>query len=56
MENNGFYKSEYFEQLNKRLDKVENKIDILIVKVNWIYAFSGGIAFVASMITNFVIK
>jgi tetrahydromethanopterin S-methyltransferase subunit G len=50
MENEDFYKNEYFKQLDKRLDDIEDKIDKLNAKVTWIYAsasvLSGIVAFV----------
>ena len=51
-----FFQNEYFEQLNQRLDTLEKKIDLLTNKVNWIYAFSGGVALIASFVLKIVLK
>ena len=51
-----FFQNEYFEQLNQRLDTLEKKIDLLTNKVNWIYAFSGGVALIASFVLKVMLK
>jgi len=51
-----FFQNKYFKQLDSRLDILEKKIDILTNKVNWIYAFSGSVAFIVSFIFRFIIK
>ena len=51
-----FFQNEYFEQLNQRLDTLEKKIDLLTNKVNWIYAFSGGVALIVSFVLRVVLK
>ena len=51
-----FFQNEYFEQLNQRLDTLEKKIDLLTNKVNWIYAFSGGVVLIVSFVLKVMLK
>jgi len=53
---NGFYKNEYFKQLDQRLDVLEKKIDKIHDKVNFIYAWSAGVGTAAAFIINYFIK
>lgn len=53
---NGFYKDQYFKQLNERIDTLEKKIDDLSNKVNWIYAFASGVGAVSAFIINLISK
>ena len=55
-EQNNFYKKQYFDLINERLDVLEKKIDDLIIKVNWIYAWSAGVGTVAALIMDYLFK
>ena len=56
MENNGFYKNEYFEQLNKRLERVEGKIDLLTAKVNYMRGWAMGAGAISGAVFSFIVN
>ncbi len=53
---NGFYKEQYFEQLNKRLDTLEEKIDDLSKQMAWVKAWASVFGALASLVVQFLIK
>jgi len=54
-DHNTFYKEQYFDQLNTRLDTLETKIDDLSGQITWIKAWSAGAGAIVALVIEFVI-
>lgn len=55
-EDHNFYKTQYFEQLNERLDTLETKIDDLSTQLTWIKAWAAGAGAIAALLVEFIFR
>lgn len=51
-----FYKQQYFDNLDDRLDTIEGKLDSLTTKVTWIYATASAVGMISSLFVSFILK